>query len=71
MRERIAPINLPKHWREAIRVQDGPHKGVLAEPCLCGYPFNDEDEVVFVEWADGSFMVCHIDCIRVPEQPEV
>lgn len=65
---RVEPINLPKAWRDAIRIQDGPHAGMLANPCLCGYPLKDQDEVIFVEWMDGSFMVCHAGCIPTPDE---
>lgn len=70
MSQHAGYTHLPKDWREAIRVQDGPHSGVLAAPCLCGHPFEDEDEVVFVEWVNGTFMVCHIGCVHLPERPE-
>jgi hypothetical protein len=63
-------LNIPKLFVSGIRIPNGPYKGYLAQPCICGYSIAGEEELYLVEQDDGSLSFCHKSCIYVPTEED-
>lgn len=65
----LGKSNIPKSFLTKIAIPDGPLKGELADPCMCGYrvDFDSDERIYLIRWNDGDLMFCHEGCVGSPD----
>lgn len=63
----MSDLQIPKGFLTGIRITGGPFEGELAQPCMCGWPMDNDEPVYLIQWNDGRLMVCHASCVRDDE----